>query len=778
MEDSPASNTRKKSTKVKDNVKEVGASKLLQDKNSTVIDPTVAIKLKRRARKLSESDKVLRQNKTSPEEKKKTRRKSVSCGSLSLNKDSQGACAKTQSTVTVTTRVRDKHGNSECVNIPDESDGMIIQKRNQEDAKIGEEDHTVGSNKVSEIKVIKGVNVETDVSVVIGCDKEKQTIDVINKQKSEIQQREVVANVTSKDKGTINREEINTDSITPEKMAGTQGKGGKEETTGGVPEKEITNAQIWEMLHAVSGKIDSHKNDITVDIQSLRNDIRATNTKLQNIEMWKTQVDEKIGEMEDALKFADKTIEDTKAADLEKKVNAISKMLSRHWDLINEIQDRTDNMEARSMKNNVIISGIEENVDESCTNKVNSFVANELELGEQLNFKVAHRIGNGKGDRPMVVRLKNQDEKSKIFKNVKSLSKKVNYNDRPYFVNDQLPAKINERKMWEKDIFRRNKKKSVAAQLTMSFKKGKLSINGEPYRPKVEVPKLQDILMADEDEKRKWAECKCVAGKEITKGNCHFYGFTRAIGSHYEIRMAYNYLKYKYGNARHIVCAYRLPGILPTDEGYEDDDEYGSGRKLLAVMRNAHVVNRVFFVIRFYGGSHIGAMRFQGYREAMESALLHNAFNTVTKMVDTLDSKEEDEYENSRPGYSARGGRGYRGHSPRNRDDRFYDSKKRRNRPTEQEWQEFMKEKFSAETLEKIKNMEEAEMYQKQVLTVPTKPVLVDEDGEIQFKAAAHHEKLTPISEQATNIVQAMNSMSASWASPPLEGAVGITQIV
>ena len=43
--------------------------------------------------------------------------------------------------------------------------------------------------------------------------------------------------------------------------------------------------------------------------------------------------------------------------------------------------------------------------------------------------------------------------------------------------------------------------------------------------------------------------------------------------------------------------------------GYRDDGEYGAGYRLLKVLQDAHLNNIAVFLIRHYGGQHLGPDR-------------------------------------------------------------------------------------------------------------------------------------------------------------------------
>ena len=66
-----------------------------------------------------------------------------------------------------------------------------------------------------------------------------------------------------------------------------------------------------------------------------------------------------------------------------------------------------------------------------------------------------------------------------------------------------------------------------------------------------------------------------------------------------------------------------------------DDEEYGAGKKLLDLLREAEIFYRVVYVVRYYGGTHLNNDRFVAYKEAAVSAINHYSLNTVLNVTQT-----------------------------------------------------------------------------------------------------------------------------------------------
>ena len=100
---------------------------------------------------------------------------------------------------------------------------------------------------------------------------------------------------------------------------------------------------------------------------------------------------------------------------------------------------------------------------------------------------------------------------------------------------------------------------------------------------------------------------------KITLDGSHFKAYTAKISSYQQIRDFYMKLKLTQPNARHIACAYMLPGDPHVSRDFHNDGEPGSGRILLELLEKNNKENTVVFVVRTYGGVKLGAARFTCY---------------------------------------------------------------------------------------------------------------------------------------------------------------------
>ena len=70
------------------------------------------------------------------------------------------------------------------------------------------------------------------------------------------------------------------------------------------------------------------------------------------------------------------------------------------------LEDKTNDHEYRSMRENLLFHGIKESTNENCELLVRRFIAEHLDIGEDIKLDRAHRLGKPKGrTRSIVVKF-------------------------------------------------------------------------------------------------------------------------------------------------------------------------------------------------------------------------------------------------------------------------------------------------------------------------------------------------------------------------------------
>ena len=166
--------------------------------------------------------------------------------------------------------------------------------------------------------------------------------------------------------------------------------------------------------------------------------------------------------------------------------------------------------------------------------------------------------------------------------------------------------------VWQKDegtcsYWRSTRRKKVQHHTWfMSLEKAKLKVGGVEYKRKVQEPSVKDILCASPAERLECAKLDVITGTSINMHGQVFAGYSIDVTSIREVEIAYTKVKSWNTMARHVICAYRLPGTQFHElQDCVDDDEHGDGLFLLDILNKAEIENCAVFVARYYDDTHI-----------------------------------------------------------------------------------------------------------------------------------------------------------------------------
>ena len=313
---------------------------------------------------------------------------------------------------------------------------------------------------------------------------------------------------------------------------------------------------------------------------------------------------------------------------LKKEQTILLGIVSKQNKQIEVLSNKLDDLVTRSMKENIIISGLDETEsgdegDDSLEEKVRKFFDEKMSIAPR--FDITHRIGEkreDKGPRPVVVRCSGLKEKSKIFQNVNKLKDQKNSRGKPYFVSDQYPDGINERRRKYNSMMNENKSLPTTEQLSMRIRRNQLFINNEVYRPSVVPPSVDDLFDVPQSEQDKMEKLPLTFGDIQSEKGSTFYGAAVRIHSIADVRRAYKKVVLGDPSATHVMAAfkYKSPqGKILVD--YIDDGEHGGSRCLMNSITLGGHMGVACFVVRHYGGTHLGPRRFNHITAAAKSAL-------------------------------------------------------------------------------------------------------------------------------------------------------------
>lgn len=327
-------------------------------------------------------------------------------------------------------------------------------------------------------------------------------------------------------------------------------------------------------------------------------------------------IEEQISQHNDDIDELSKELHETKF-----QLQIVSNIVIKQDKQIGFLRQKINEMQRREMSGNIVITGIPDAKQEKPIQLLNTFVEKGLELPELIPANKAYRIGTGQ-NRPLIVELRHPENKAKIFSNATKLKGKVNEKGKPYFVAEQLPEEMNENGRRMNELVSENKKKPSSHKLDMTFQRGQLIINEEPYQKQVTPPSAKEILNPGEGLFEKANELDIIKGKQEEHQKSKFISYAVAVNDLEEVRAALLKVQMKFPNATHISCAYRIPGSnTPNNQDYVDDGEHGCGQTMLKVLKEEQLLNIAVILVRFYGGKHLEVQRFEIFRTLTQAAI-------------------------------------------------------------------------------------------------------------------------------------------------------------
>ena len=258
----------------------------------------------------------------------------------------------------------------------------------------------------------------------------------------------------------------------------------------GKPEQEtikmpsqVTNETVLEMFQQLITKIDSVKTDLTSQIQ----DVKLNNT---------TKCEAITKDVKDNRSDINKLQDQCKIQDI--KLTQMADTIANQGQVIDELKSQMLHVRRDKLRPNLIIHGIIEKKGENLTNVLQGFFTQTMKITKPILIKKAHRLGNGKY-KPIKIVLNDANDKGVIYSNAKNLQDKVNKLNKNYRIEDELPTSVRMARKKARDLAWRNKK-SVAEQLTMSVKKGRLYLQDDPYPSQIIKPDTHKLLKLKPDE--------------------------------------------------------------------------------------------------------------------------------------------------------------------------------------------------------------------------------------------------------------------------------------
>ena len=269
---------------------------------------------------------------------------------------------------------------------------------------------------------------------------------------------------------------------------------------------------------------------------------------------------------------------------------------------------------AHSMKDNIIFQNIPEPTQEvDVKQTLLNFLTHDMLIQpndiQAVTINRVHRMGSkGKYTRAIIANITG-DSKGIIWKHTRNLKGKN------YHVYTQLPRELAERKRQLLPQY----KAARDGKSKVRWIGEKLSVNDT-----VTEIKRDRVKNINDDTTEMAMAMRVKRAPPKSYGGSSFQGAKVDISSHDDVIPAIHaiYTDVRSARATHNVYAYRIQvSPIKMIEHYEDDGEYGAGRRLLALLQNKDIRNQLVCTSRWYGGKHLGPARFDHITEAAKLVL-------------------------------------------------------------------------------------------------------------------------------------------------------------
>lgn len=306
-------------------------------------------------------------------------------------------------------------------------------------------------------------------------------------------------------------------------------------------------------------------------------------------------------------------------------------LLQRYSQKITVLEGKVLDLTKRGMEQNLVFHAVEEQPDpkaENCVQTIIEFTKEYLQVEiEEDDVWKAYRMGIIRRNRarPLFAKLSYQ-ARDKIMEKVGLLKEKRNTHGQVRFISEQIPDGILETKKAVSKRASRLKeienKKEKEQRRDIKVVGDKVLVAGELDKPDVTTPQPYELFPSAEEQ----SKIKAINGqiKEAHPGyvkNSSFIGLAVSVKSVQETNLAYKAVMQRFPFMDHVVMAYRLKEEDEFKFGSCDDTEYGGGECLARFLYKHKFRDTAVFVVRRYGGLHLGYDRFKALEDAAIEAM-------------------------------------------------------------------------------------------------------------------------------------------------------------
>lgn len=396
-------------------------------------------------------------------------------------------------------------------------------------------------------------------------------------------------------------------------------------------------------LDAITKRIEDQMNDRVQPIwRAIFDEEEGLKPKVHKLE--KTVFDDQEGveartlQLEKAAQYASNRIEDLVRENnrMSREMSAIKGTISRQEEQIQNTKDKVVYLTGKSMDKNITISGIKEEKEENCRQKVLEFLQEVLEIPPEQaeEVKVAHRIGSPNAEKyiPVNPRTGEPQPRLMVIKCTRALKEVIlqafnAYKEKlgrakpKFLVRIQLPDKTMENHREVNHYVWEQKRKDDGLP---KERKARIKVaNNTVYVDKKEIShSLPEIKFADlfpSPEEQEQIDTLQMHKSEVkTVKRSQFQGFAAHADSKDFASQAQLKVRQTFPDASHVITAFVS---ARGDYYFDNDGEFGAGLRLARYIKDGDYGDMVVCVVRRFGGVHVGPQRFSAILEVAKQAI-------------------------------------------------------------------------------------------------------------------------------------------------------------
>lgn len=306
-------------------------------------------------------------------------------------------------------------------------------------------------------------------------------------------------------------------------------------------------------------------------------------------------------------------------------------LLQKYSQKIQNLEARILDLTRRGMEQNLVFHAIEEAPDpkrENCIDTLVYFVKEHLQVDIQdTDIWKCYRMGAPQTNksRPIFAKLA-YTAKDAIMEKVGMLKDKRNTHSQVRFISEQIPEGISEMK---KAVGKRaavlrkaEEKKPPSQRQEIKIIADKILVGGQVDKLEVCTPQPFELFPGMEEQKAIDGISRQIhETRPIFFRNSTFVGLAVEVHSLEEINNAYKAVMQRFPFMDHVPMAYCYKTEDRIKVGSCDDMEHGAGSCISAFLYQNRIKNAAVFVVRRYGGIHLGYDRFRVIENSAKEAV-------------------------------------------------------------------------------------------------------------------------------------------------------------